>query len=320
MDNLQLLSKTRNEWMGIAIIMVLLYHLLCVAYPNFGRWLLFFSHWSIGVDFFIILSGFGLCYSYEKNFLSTFWLHRIRRVMPLYVLTILLSHCISDVDNSAKTIIGELTTLSIWGVGNGKGNWYVEAIMFFYLIFPILHKLISKFPLMTLIISNVLAVAIIHFCDLSWQQDCMVSRMPVFVFGIILGLLQMQRFKTQSIFIFYGALFICLLFWNLSIIYNISHSFLTGAISPIIILSFTGLLHMYSYHLGGVRFLGKYSYEIFIADGYTSTIMRYIFREYPQFDNTLLMILYWCVISILLGIVVILVSIFIQRCFVYTPR
>lgn len=72
----------RKELMGIAILMVLLYHLCC--WPQWNNPLRIFGHWYIGVDIFLILSGFGLCFSYEKYNIKTFYYHRIIRIIPLY--------------------------------------------------------------------------------------------------------------------------------------------------------------------------------------------------------------------------------------------
>ena len=72
----------RKELMGIAILMVLLYHLCC--WPQWNNPLRIFGHWYIGVDIFLVLSGFGLCFSYEKYNIKTFYYHRLIRIIPLY--------------------------------------------------------------------------------------------------------------------------------------------------------------------------------------------------------------------------------------------
>lgn len=208
------LSSKRGEWMGIAIIMVLLFHLSGKSpIANYMGWA---NHWYFGVDIFLVLSGFGLCYSYKKNTLTTFWWHRVKRVMPLYIIQLLIRYFVMGTDCSPMTIISEVTTLSMWNVGDGWINWYVDAIMFFYLIFPLLYKCVKKSPLLTLFLAFSLSVFILHFFSLRWEQCCMVGRFPIFIVGVIIAL---SKNKSNV----YYALLVCLTFWNILLVISCHH-------------------------------------------------------------------------------------------------
>lgn len=63
--------------MGIAITFVWLYHLRCTCH-HLGDPL--FKPLFIGVDIFLFLSAYGLCFSYNKNTLGQFYKNRIKRV------------------------------------------------------------------------------------------------------------------------------------------------------------------------------------------------------------------------------------------------
>lgn len=63
--------------MGIAITFVWLYHLRCTCH-HLGDPL--FKPLFIGVDIFLFLSAYGLCFSYNKNSLGQFYKNRIKRV------------------------------------------------------------------------------------------------------------------------------------------------------------------------------------------------------------------------------------------------
>lgn len=79
---IQTIMNRRKELMGISIICVLLYHLYCACLPS--ETLAVFKYGYIGVDFFLILSGFGCCFAYEKYNLSTFYKRRFKRILPLF--------------------------------------------------------------------------------------------------------------------------------------------------------------------------------------------------------------------------------------------
>ena len=72
----------RNELMGIAIISIIVYH--CVGHINFPAFPL--NYGFIGVDIFMFLSGYGLCFAIKKWKIKDFYLRRLLRVYPLFLL------------------------------------------------------------------------------------------------------------------------------------------------------------------------------------------------------------------------------------------
>ena len=119
--------------MGVAIIFILLYHSYTWCIPERNLYLSIFKHGYIGVDIFIFLSGFGLCSSYTKNNLTTFYINRLKKIYPLYVLTGLLISLISNTKGSILTTIWDvfcnISTLSYWNFGGIYWNWYIPAIV-----------------------------------------------------------------------------------------------------------------------------------------------------------------------------------------------
>lgn len=70
------ISENKSLVSGIAIISVVLYHSNpLLFYPGF-----------IGVDFFMFLSGFFLCYSYREHSLKVFYRRRFLRIFPMFFL------------------------------------------------------------------------------------------------------------------------------------------------------------------------------------------------------------------------------------------
>lgn len=72
----------RTELMGISTWMILLLH-----FPLFNDTLLenIQGNLFLGVEIFIMLSGFGLYYSFQKNNdIKKFYFKRLYRIMPFY--------------------------------------------------------------------------------------------------------------------------------------------------------------------------------------------------------------------------------------------
>lgn len=66
MTSLFIRNDHRSFGMGVAIVLVILYHLVCVGFgsPIFMKP---FALGYIGVDIFMFWSALGLCYSYKKT-------------------------------------------------------------------------------------------------------------------------------------------------------------------------------------------------------------------------------------------------------------
>lgn len=80
----EIISKNRSLLMGVAILMVIMYHAFCCNLPM-GPVSHILRYGYLGVDIFIFLSAIGLCYSFEKNSIRRFYTNRIIRILPLFL-------------------------------------------------------------------------------------------------------------------------------------------------------------------------------------------------------------------------------------------
>lgn len=78
--------------MFIAIIGVVSYHLALRGIP-LGR----LNIGYIGVDIFMLLSGYGISKSIQHNTIRRFYKNRVRRILPMWTLMISLSWLISSI-------------------------------------------------------------------------------------------------------------------------------------------------------------------------------------------------------------------------------
>lgn len=136
----------RFFFMGIAILMVILYHIYCV-FSDISV-LRLFRRGYIGVDIFFFFSGLGLCFSYLRNPLLLFYKNRLLRIMPLYWIWAFIHVIVIYIDTKSYPTLLDLfgigTTLSYYGIGSIRSNWYLSALLFLYLLFPILFYFIKQ--------------------------------------------------------------------------------------------------------------------------------------------------------------------------------
>lgn len=132
MSPLEQISKHRTYLMGLSIIGILLYHQYFVhdiwlqVFVRFGGW---------GVEIFMFLSGLGITYSLKRNNLPKYYGNRLRRILPAYLISIALFFLI--------LLISEEYTDSSW-TGAVERWWFIKAILLFYLIAPLLKKVLDK--------------------------------------------------------------------------------------------------------------------------------------------------------------------------------
>lgn len=121
---------------GIGIILVMLYHQPADGIIS-G---LYFYPGFVGVDIFLFFSGYSLCYSYKKNSLTQFYKRRIVRVFPLMmVLGFLVSF--NYTGYTLWDYVCNMTSLFYYRLGGDVYEWYLAALLLFYLAFPLIYLL-----------------------------------------------------------------------------------------------------------------------------------------------------------------------------------
>ncbi|MCR4691278.1 MAG: acyltransferase [Lachnospiraceae bacterium] len=189
-----LLSSYRGELMGIATLAVMYLHTMIIGLSAEKQPFRFMQRSShIGVEIFILLSGFGLYHSLQKNTIKDYFLKRMARLMPAWA-SFLLIHLIVDklvfgLSFSLKEIIGFLTFQGFRaGLGN-QGNWYVYTIFLYYLIAPVPYSFLKeskhKFTTFLLLFSAVYLASYSYFGN----RDLLITfiRLPIFILGMYLA-------------------------------------------------------------------------------------------------------------------------------------
>lgn len=159
-DNINLLR-------GFAALCVLVYHVIehagWTSFPSSGPLVVFRLGW-LGVDLFFVISGFVIAYSALRSFRAEparfarrYWKHRLARIVPLYVLTLVLWIAFfwrEFFDQPARAWSLQLASHlgfvhTFWPETFGSidgANWSVGIEMQFYLAIALLVAWIERTP------------------------------------------------------------------------------------------------------------------------------------------------------------------------------
>lgn len=181
------ISKYRDALIGVAILWVMLHHSgLDLPNPLFA---LKRSGYG-GVDIFMFLSGFGCVVSLTRNRNAlSFYKRRLVRIYPHYipVLAVFIVLNASWGLECLRDIFGNLTGFSFWAMTGLRFNWYILAIVAFYIATPLFFEVLQnkgKRGLLFLLILSFIA----SFCFNETEASIAVSRFPVYILGMGAGL------------------------------------------------------------------------------------------------------------------------------------
>lgn len=173
----ELISRYRLFIMSIAMISIILFHQKWLsggfydAMHSCGLW---------GVDVFLVISGFGIAHSLGKNDLRTFYRNRFWRIIPTCVIMGILSigSILVGITDMPRKLFLYLMPLSLH-------QWYIDAIIIYYALSPVLLRLISRYGKFFLF-AVLVACFFIQAVDISalWPLSWAIERFPAFCVGM----------------------------------------------------------------------------------------------------------------------------------------
>lgn len=183
------ISRNRNILFGIAILGIMLFHSPLVIPERMRALSLLKIYGSSGVDIFFFLSAMGLYYSMEKDpDIFRFYKKRFVRILlpTILVLAIYFSFASSGV-NSAIEYAGQIILNIIW-IPSFSIEWFVAAVIYFYLIYPLIYRMLKKNRNQIWIwigLSFILIFVLKHFVPIVYQSrfEVFLTRIPVILLG-----------------------------------------------------------------------------------------------------------------------------------------
>ncbi|WP_234123302.1 acyltransferase family protein [Clostridium hydrogenum] len=264
--------KLTCQLKGMAIIFVVLAHMTLMYYldlktiGNFG---------AIGVDIFLILSGYGIYKSYtKKGICKQFVVKRLKTIYVPFIIVVLFEvlwrFYSENAHYSLYRLITFFTGFDAKRILDGT-YWYISYIILWYLIFIIVYKF-SKYKILNLILLFYFAYLfkvskfIDPVKDLSWQYSIHFIAFPIGVLvasyeGKIIKLLANNVYKLVIAILVVGSISAHYVFSYNSDYYwlynfNVAMFFIVTAI----FLQSLGFMSKF------LNFVGNISYEIYLVE------------------------------------------------------
>ena len=264
------ISTYRSELMGWAIVWIMMLHFTFTQIKPLG----FLAQYGFaGVDIFMLVSGFGLYFSLDKNSnIITFYRKRFLRIFPTYDILGVFASVILYHD-SILTHLFRYTTIGFW-TGGVYGDWYIPSIVFLYILTPLIKKLYDR--KLWIIIISICCLCLIASYILVANNDIpknephffFLYRIPSFLFGLACAYWGKNSFSNTYYYyiLIAGIPFFIYLYPHHHEIYNYKY-FSTVFLLPL----FTFLLIVISRHCQPIKpiitKIGQASLEIYIIQG-----------------------------------------------------
>ena len=274
----QNLSRFRGELMGLAILWVMLFH----AYPfSFQVGILDAVKKAgfAGVDVFILLSAMGLYVSSRKTrvTLCDFYRRRAARILPAYwlVVGVYSLWLIARGRIGWTTAAWSMSTLHYWFHVPGTFNWYVPAILAFYLLTPLYIRAFDRCPRKEWLTAAMFPLAYGLYrltipLEIHYTED-FVNRLPAFALGILVGyyLLQGRRLTVRHALV-WGFLALCGMsleaLWKLHVFYISPCYVIACLLMTLCLLTAKGVSKLGKGPRRILRLLGSCSLEIYLLN------------------------------------------------------
>ena len=191
------IGKHRSALMGLSMILVFLFHARSekLGFMPTGLWGDIFKNFNLGVDIFLFLSAFGLCFSLKKNTIKRFYYNRFKRIIPTWWAVLILMH-ITGIFVGSKFANGSFVyphsafDMFYWYTGLGyffdgcHYDWYIPSLLLFYLLVPLVYKL-SMNQVLLMILLAIPAILLYKESGVLPHLSISITRIPVFLLGII---------------------------------------------------------------------------------------------------------------------------------------
>ena len=206
------ISKSRSCIMGFAMIMIIIfhtdiqYHHLLDIIKNYG---------DFGVNLFFAISGFSMCYAWKKEadtkkFLKNRFLRIGITYFPISIVWCFLTYLMHE--STFVEMICKILTIQFWLDGNLL-QWFVSAILVFYLFTPIWMIGYDNNKKINIIISLAISIVCLFlpiFVSGLFKYSLFFQRVPSYILGLFLGKITIEE-KEYTVFSklsFFSTLFI----------------------------------------------------------------------------------------------------------------
>ena len=197
-----LISENRTYLMGISMIIIMFFHQYFVSDSIILKVVGLYGNY--GVDVFLFVSGFGLAHSLQKNSIPIFYKRRLLKIIPACILIGIIKILITDFAPSSITFLKEEAFTNLrygWRTLFGLDLWFIRAILFLYLITPLINLAFDRFnKMVVLALGFLIGTLLVYFYPFhDGIIDWVAPRIPAFVFGMYIAKKDFTQTKSTII-------------------------------------------------------------------------------------------------------------------------
>lgn len=318
---LDIINDARVILFGIAAFLVVFFHTSKLDYmeiiniPILSNLMCFVQKiGNCGVDIFLFLSGIGLYYSLSKNSILKFYKNRLVKIMPIYLIVLIIYSFFVVEMRYHNNIIKSLFGLPFYLDGVRDG-WYIAFIMPMYLIFPLIYKIMKKYDIYALFVMLFISV----LCNLSlslvlpiyyFKWEVAICRVPIFLIGTFVGKKMYNGEKisleiVRNSFIIMIVSLVILYFnidvTNLAVFTRYFYCFVVVGFVLSVSWLYSLCKKKESFLLKIIKFMGVYSLEMYLINEKCTYILRNIFLLTSYVEIYLLSFIITLVLSFILN-------------------
>ena len=273
------IGKYRSALMGFSMIMVFLFHARSEKLGFMPTGLLgdLFKNFNLGVDIFLFLSAFGLCYSLKKNTIKRFYYNRFKRIIPTWWVVLFFIH-ITGIFVGSKFADGSFVyphsavDMFYWYTGLGyffntcSYEWFIPTLLLFYLLTPAIYRL-SRNQVLLMILLSIPIILLYKGSGILPYLSISIIRIPVFLLGVLFFKDLDQKkynlflFTCISLFIY---IFAFSFFWKVPTVIQVSPLLpvIIGILGFILSLKYSRYIEVF------LTFFGTISLEFYLIHPY----------------------------------------------------
>lgn len=274
------ISKYRQELMGLAILGVLFSHIVDLGEitDHFVTLPLKVFDNLVFTQGFLLLSGFGLYYSWTKEHsIRHYFKKRIGRLMiPFWVMSVpFYMYICTFLNNDYGKFVENITTAYFWLHGN-NGMWYISITVLLYVLFPLLNKVIFSKPNPKAVTVRALFVFIlmeainglIYVCAPSYYNmvSIGITQAPIFVIGMLFGYYSSHKYmlSRRAMMCLILVLVVLVGFKRISPFFQAPMILTLRIVTIILVCYIFNKVMFFKNVMGGVKWCGKYTLELYV--------------------------------------------------------
>lgn len=176
----------KSSLMGLAICFVMWFHTYYEIKNPFLSYIKGLS--DIGVDLFMLLSGFSIAYSFSRNSnMKSYYKKRLMRILPKYFIVFIIVYTYYYIIRNHGNWIDVVYNLFFLNffIDNSAYIWFIPAILLLYTILPFYYICTTKLPILYYL--PYLIIILLCICvilNIKIHNHLLLFRLPIFLIGI----------------------------------------------------------------------------------------------------------------------------------------